>query len=54
MFVCIASPESAEPDTLVVMRDFADRDALTEEYDRSSIPTMEIAQSIRPCPIIAA
>jgi hypothetical protein len=28
MFVCIASHKSAEPDTLVVMMDFADRDAL--------------------------
>ena len=31
MFVCIASHKSAEPDTLVVMMDFADRDALVEE-----------------------
>src|SRR5829696_3440117 len=31
MFVCIASHKSAEPDTLVVMMDFADRDALLEE-----------------------
>ncbi len=31
MFVCIASHRSAEPDTLVVMMDFADRDALIEE-----------------------
>jgi hypothetical protein len=31
MFVCIASHKSAEPDTLVVMMDFADRDALIEE-----------------------
>jgi hypothetical protein len=31
MFVCIASHTSAEPDTLVVMMDFADRDALLEE-----------------------
>ena len=28
MFVCIASHQSAEPDTLVVMMDIADRDAL--------------------------
>ena len=28
MFVCIASHKSAEPDTLVVMMDFAQRDAL--------------------------
>lgn len=28
MFVCIASNKSAEPNTLVVMMDFADRDAL--------------------------
>ena len=28
MFVCLASHKSAEPDTLVVMMDFADRDAL--------------------------
>jgi hypothetical protein len=27
MFVCIASHKSAEPNTLVVMMDFADRDA---------------------------
>src|SRR3954451_10251091 len=31
IFVCIASHKSAEPDTLVVMMDFADRDALIEE-----------------------
>jgi hypothetical protein len=31
MFVCIASHPSAEPDTLVVMMDFPDRDALIEE-----------------------
>ena len=31
MFVCIASNKSAEPDTLVVMMDFADRDALVED-----------------------
>ena len=31
MFVCIATHSSAEPDTLVVMMDFADRDALVEE-----------------------
>src|SRR5262245_19358305 len=31
MFVCLASHKSAEPDTLVVMMDFAQRDALVEE-----------------------
>src|ERR1700726_2502498 len=31
MFVCIASHKSAEPDALVVMMDFADRDALIED-----------------------
>ena len=31
MFVCIASHKSAEPDTLAVMMDFADRDALIED-----------------------
>ena len=31
MFVCVASHKSAEPDTLVVMMDFADRDALIED-----------------------
>ena len=31
MFVCIASHKSAEPNTLVVMMDFADRDGLVEE-----------------------
>lgn len=31
MFVCIPSHKSAEPNTLVVMMDFADRDALIEE-----------------------
>jgi hypothetical protein len=31
MFVCIASHKSAEPNTLVVMMDFADRDALVED-----------------------
>jgi hypothetical protein len=31
MFVCIASHKSAEPNTLVVMMDFEDRDALIED-----------------------
>ena len=31
MFACIASHKSAEPDTLVVMMDFAARDALIED-----------------------
>ncbi len=31
MFVCIASHKSAEPNTLAVMMDFTDRDALVEE-----------------------
>lgn len=31
MFACMASHKSAEPDTLVVMMDFADRDALLED-----------------------
>jgi hypothetical protein len=31
MFVCIASHKSAEPNTLVLMMDFADRDALIED-----------------------
>ena len=31
MFVCIASHKSAEANTLVVMMDFADRDALLED-----------------------
>src|ERR1700680_2453777 len=31
LFVCIASHKSAEPNTLVVMMDFADRDALVED-----------------------
>ncbi len=31
MFVCIASHKSAEPNTLVVMMDFAARDALLED-----------------------
>jgi hypothetical protein len=31
MFVCIASHKSAEPNTLVVMMNFADRDALLED-----------------------
>lgn len=31
MFVCMASHKSAEPNTLVVMMDFPDRDALIEE-----------------------
>jgi hypothetical protein len=31
IFVCIASHKSAEPNTLVVMMDFADRDALIED-----------------------
>jgi hypothetical protein len=31
MFVCIASHKSAEPNSLVVMMDFADRDALVAD-----------------------
>jgi hypothetical protein len=31
MLACIASHKSAEPDSLVVMMDFADRDALLED-----------------------
>jgi hypothetical protein len=31
MFVCMASHKSAEPDSLVVMMDFPDRDALIED-----------------------
>ena len=31
MFACIASHKSAEPNTLVVMMDFVDRDALIED-----------------------
>jgi hypothetical protein len=31
MFVCIASHKSAEPNTLVVMMDFPERDALIED-----------------------
>ena len=31
MFVCIASNKAAEPDTLVVMMDIADRDLLVED-----------------------
>src|SRR4026209_2122625 len=36
MFVCIASNKAAEPNTLVVMMDFADRDALVEEDPATS------------------
>lgn len=35
MFVCIASNKSAEPNTLVVMMDFPDRDALIEDAPRT-------------------
>src|SRR5216683_5380166 len=35
MFVCIAAHKSAEPNTLVVMMDFPDRDALIEEDPRT-------------------
>ena len=31
MFACMASHKSAEPNTLVVMMDFADRDALLQD-----------------------
>ena len=31
MYVCIASHKSAEPNSLVVMMPFADRDALVED-----------------------
>ncbi len=35
MFVCVPSHKSAEPDSLVVMMDFADRDALLEDDPRT-------------------
>jgi hypothetical protein len=35
MFVCMAANKSAEPNTLVVMMDFADRDALIEDDPRT-------------------
>lgn len=35
MFVCMASHKSAEPDTLVVRMDFADREALLERDPRT-------------------
>ena len=35
MFACVASHKSAEPGTLIVMMDFADRDLLVEEDPRS-------------------
>jgi hypothetical protein len=35
MFVCLASNKAAEPNTLVVMMDFAERDALIEEDPES-------------------
>lgn len=35
MFVCIASHKSAEPNSLVVMMPFADRDALLEDDPRT-------------------
>ena len=31
MFVCVESHKSAEPNTLIVMMDFADRDALVDD-----------------------
>jgi hypothetical protein len=41
MFVCVPSHESAEPDSLVVMRDFAARDALIADDPETS-------QGLRP------
>lgn len=35
MFVCLASNKSAEPNTLVVMMDFAERDAIIEDDPRT-------------------
>jgi hypothetical protein len=35
MFVCMASHKSAEPNSLVVMMDFPDRDALLEDDPRT-------------------
>jgi hypothetical protein len=35
MFACMASHKSAEPDSLVVMMDFADRDALLADDSRT-------------------
>ena len=37
MFVCIASHKSAEPNTLAVRMDFADRDALIEDDSETTI-----------------
>ena len=54
MFVCIASHKSAEPDTLVVMMDFADRDALIEEDpDTYYLKEHYVELSVRPRPALA-
>lgn len=50
MFVCIASHRSAEPNSLVVMMDFADRDALLE--DASDICYLEDHYVGYPCVLI--
>ena len=39
MFVCIASHKSAEPNSLVVMMAFADRDALVEDDPATYYPS---------------
>lgn len=50
MFVCIASHRSAEPNSLVVMMDFADRDALLE--DAPAICYLEDHYAGYPCVLV--
>jgi hypothetical protein len=45
MFVCVASHKSAEPNTLVVMMDFADRDALVEDDPGTYTPFVHTSNS---------
>ena len=47
MFACIASHKSAEPDTLVVMMDIADREALLEEDPEERVPEVDRLQADR-------
>src|SRR3984893_16741359 len=48
MFACIASHKSAEPNSLVVMMDFAERDALVEDDP----DTYHLKEPLLNCPCV--
>ena len=52
MFVCMAANKSAEPHTLVVMMDFADRDALIGSTLRVLVDECGVARSHHEAPEI--